>query len=111
MNLVCFLIQQCQSGEVTVRRSSSFIDYLPKLYVPWWRVVITSCLSSLSPAQGCGFSLSIMAPKRRRRASARKGAKKGGNMGGGIGMCRGGSYVFCIMRFDGGMIWICKMKV
>ena len=97
MNLVCFLIQQCQSGEVTVRRSSSFIDFLPKLYVPWWRVVITSCLSSLSPAQGCGFSLSIMAPKRRRRASARKGAKKGGNMGGGYWYVSRGVVCFFVL--------------
>ena len=65
--------------------------------MPWWGVVIISCLPSLSAVQGCGF-LRIMAPKRRRRASARKGAKKGGSMGGGISI--GGVHI-CVSC----MIW------
>ena len=57
-------------------------------------VVIISCLPSLSAVQGCGF-LRIMAPKRRRRASARKGAKKGGSMGRVVLVFGGGSiFVF-----------------
>ena len=47
-----------------------------------------------------------MAPKRRRRASARKGAKKGGSMGGGISI--GGGPYLCFM-YDLGIMWIGKM--
>ena len=63
--------------------------------MPWWGVVIISCLPSLSAVQGCGF-LRIMAPKRRRRASARKGAKKGGSMGRAVLVLGGGPYL-CFM--------------
>ena len=77
--------------------------------MPWWGVVIISCLPSLSAAQSCGF-LRIMAPKRRRRASARKGAKKGGSMGGGgirLLVFGGGPYL-CFM-YELGIMWMGKM--